>query len=184
MKLRDFGTVLAGIALASLAGCDQLSGNQEADASAKTDRVALAGNTQAAAAPAAGPDFGDDNGQFANDGECDDMRFEGAGMTTTPLLDQDVRHDASDCRAAFNQGRLTLKGDNAAVASAAKPASAQVSRIQWGDDNGAFANDGECDDKRFEGAGMTTTPLLDSDIQHDATDCRVAFEQGRLALAD
>ena len=38
------------------------------------------------------------------------------------------------------------------------------------------------DDKRFTGAGMTTTPLLDSDIQHDATDCRAAYNQGRLQL--
>ena len=54
-------------------------------------------------------DFGDDASQFAKDGECDDMRFVGAGMTDTPLLDSDIKHDATDCRAAFNQGRLSLR---------------------------------------------------------------------------
>jgi hypothetical protein len=46
-----------------------------------------------------------------------------------------------------------------------------------------FSRDGECDDKRFTGPGLTSTPLLDSDVQHDATDCRTAFAQGRLSLA-
>ena len=118
-------------------------------------------------------------------GATEVMRFEGPGMTTTPLLDEDIRHDASDCRAAFNDGRLTFKGDNVSEATLASSVdAAQVSRIQWGDDNGDFANDGECDDKRFEGAGMTSTPLLDADIKHDASDCRTAFQQGRLALRE
>jgi hypothetical protein len=30
-------------------------------------------------------------------------------MTNTPLLDQDIQHDATDCRTAFQQGRLTLR---------------------------------------------------------------------------
>ena len=55
------------------------------------------------------PNFGDDAGRFAKDGECDDMRFDGPGMTTTPLLDSDIQHDATDCRAAYNAGRLTLR---------------------------------------------------------------------------
>ncbi|QZH74328.1 MAG: hypothetical protein JY451_11620 [Erythrobacter sp.] len=54
-------------------------------------------------------DFGDDSSQWANDGECDDPRFEGPGMTTTPLLDSDIRHDATDCREAFERGDLTLR---------------------------------------------------------------------------
>ena len=64
----------------------------------------------------------------------------------------------------------------------ASTASSGASRIQWGDDSSKYAKDGECDDKRFAGAGMTTTPLLDSDIQHDATDCRAAYNAGRLTL--
>jgi hypothetical protein len=179
MKFRK-DLFLVAAALATLSGCNFLGGGDDADADAKGEKpVALADG--AAATASAQPDFGDDNGSFSNDGECDDMRFQGPGMTTTPLLDQDVKHDASDCRAAFNQGRLTLKADNAQALASAAPA-VDVNHIQWGDDNGSFSNDGECDDKRFEGAGMTSTPLLDQDIQHDASDCRAAFQQGRLQL--
>ena len=175
MKLMNCGMLLAGIALVSLSGCDKLlPGSQEADASSKSERVALAGNAagERTVAAAAAPDFGDDTSKYAKDGECDDKRFTGAGMTDTRLLDDDVSHDATDCRAAFNQGRLTLASSD----------QGDPSRIQWGDDSGAFANDGECDDKRFVGPGMTSTQLLDTDIQHDATDCRTAFQQGRLSL--
>jgi hypothetical protein len=187
MVSRNSSLLFTAIALGALAGCNPLGAGSEDEATDKTAPVALAdaaagGKTTAAAAA---PDFGDDNGQFSRDGECDDMRFEGAGMTSTPLLDGDIKHDATDCRAAFNQGRLTFKGDNVSEATLAGSVDAgQLSRIQWGDDNGSFSNDGECDDKRFEGAGMTSTPLLDSDIKHDASDCRTAFQQGRLALAD
>lgn len=59
---------------------------------------------------------------------------------------------------------------------------AQDVNIDFGDDAGTWANDGECDDPRFEGPGMTTTTLLDSDIKHDATDCRTAYEAGQLTL--
>jgi hypothetical protein len=126
-------------------------------------------------------DFGDDASKFAKDGECDDKRFSGPGMTDTPLLDSDVRHDATDCRAAHRQGRLTFNG-NRPPATTQRYAASGVDHIIWGDDNGKYANDGECDDKRFVGPGMTETPLLESDIKHDATDCRAAFRQGRLQL--
>ena len=182
MVLRS--SLLAVFALAALAACSDLGGGDEADA-ADSKRVALADTEGVGGKSAANatPEFGDDNGDYAKDGECDDMRFAGPGMTSTPLLDEDIKHDATDCRAAFNQDRLTFKGDNVSEATLASSVDAdQISRIQWGDDNGDFANDGECDDKRFDGAGMTSTPLLDSDIKHDATDCRTAFQQGRLAL--
>jgi hypothetical protein len=125
-------------------------------------------------------DFGDDASKFAKDGECDDKRFSGAGMTDTTLLDSDIRHDATDCRAAYNQGRLTFNGNRSSANTGY--AASGVNHIIWGDDNGKYANDGECDDKRFTGAGMTDTPLLDSDVKHDATDCRAAYRQGRLQL--
>ncbi|MEO6716522.1 MAG: hypothetical protein ABIM50_04660 [Novosphingobium sp.] len=125
--------------------------------------------------------FGDDSGRFSKDGECDDMRFDGAGMTDTLLIDSDILHDATDCRAAFNQGRLHYLGGHRHGTPAATATTA-ASHIQWGDDSSKYSKDGECDDKRFSGPGMTTTPLLDSDIQHDATDCRSAFNQGRLTL--
>lgn len=141
----------------------------------------LLGAVAQAPAMAQNVDFGDDASQFAKDGECDDKRFSGPGMTETLLLDSDVKHDATDCRAAYSQGRLTYQG-NARNAEPATPPSSRNNHIQWGDDASKYAKDGECDDKRFVGAGMTSTPLLDSDIKHDATDCRVAYEQGRLQL--
>jgi hypothetical protein len=128
-------------------------------------------------------DFGDDASQFAKDGECDDMRFSGEGMTDTLLIDSDIRHDATDCRTAYEQGRLTYNGGHRNGGhDHSGHTGRDSSRIIWGDDSSKYAKDGECDDKRFEGPGMTDTPLLDSDIKHDATDCRVAYEQDRLQV--
>lgn len=114
--------------------------------------------------------FGEDSGEYTKDGECDDPRFAGAGMTSTPLLAEDILADASDCRTAFKAGKLTLLGVN------------DDGSVSFGDDNGEYANDGECDDPRFVGAGMTATALLADDILHDATDCKTAFDAGKLQL--
>jgi hypothetical protein len=162
----------AAMALA-LAACGQAA----TDSNDAAEPVALA------AAGNAAIDFGDDSSRWANDNECDDKRFIGAGMTATPLLDEDIGHDATDCRTAFEAGNLTLRdaaGNAAPQAVAAAPAGGAV---DFGDDSSRWANDNECDDKRFAGPGMTATPLLDEDIGHDATDCRTAFESGRLRLA-
>ncbi len=59
-------------------------------------------------------DFGDDSGDFANDGECDDPRFRGQGMTSTPLMHDDIKRDASDCRAAYKNKQLTLQDEQPA----------------------------------------------------------------------
>jgi hypothetical protein len=118
--------------------------------------------------------FGNDSSRYSRDGECDDKRFSGSGMTDTPLLDSDIGHDATDCRAAYNQGRLRYIGGGGGGGGGGN--------IQWGNDSSRYSRDGECDDKRFVGSGMTDTPLLDSDIGHDATDCRAAYNQGRLTL--
>jgi hypothetical protein len=116
------------------------------------------------------PDFGDDESAWANDDECDDPRFAGPGMTGTTLLDEDIGHDASDCSAGWEAGDLWLIGDEGADAP------------DFGDDDGDWSNDGECDDPRFTGEGMTATKLLQDDILHDATDCRAAFEAGTIEL--
>lgn len=144
--------------------------------------VAILGAGTPQAAYAQNIDFGDDASRFAKDGECDDMRFSGPGMTNTTLIDSDIRHDATDCRAAYNQGRLTYQGGRRAANSSPGYADSGVNHIIWGDDASRFAKDGECDDKRFTGPGMTSTTLIDSDIKHDATDCRAAYNQGRLQL--
>ncbi len=121
------------------------------------------------------PDFGDDSSEWARDGECDDMRFIGPGMASV-LNDEDRGHDATDCRVAFEQKRVTMRSE------ALQQRVVEARRIAWGDDEGAFANDGECDDMRFEGEAMTTTVLRVEDVQHDASDCRNAYQDGLIAL--
>ena len=144
--------------------------------------------------PAFALEFGDDASRWANDGECDDPRFSGVGMTETLRLDADILHDATDCRQAYEAGRLTpIEPETGAGAAgapdqpvfseeAASPLSEQSAAVDFGDDSSKWANDNECDDPRFTGAGMTTTTLLDSDIRHDATDCRKKFDAGEIAL--
>ena len=104
-------SLLAAVAVVTLAGCSQLTGGDDEAATDDTKRVALADTEGVGgkAATSAAPDFGDDNGKYSRDGECDDMRFEGSGMTSTQLLESDVKHDATDCRVAFQQGRLSLR---------------------------------------------------------------------------
>ncbi|MCY4028878.1 MAG: hypothetical protein OXH75_21490 [Acidobacteria bacterium] len=54
-------------------------------------------------------DFGDDTSRWAQDGECDDLRFVGEGMAST-LLYSGRSRDASDCRRLYNAGRIRLFG--------------------------------------------------------------------------
>lgn len=119
------------------------------------------------------PDFGDDSSRWAHDGECDDPRFEGEGAADT-LLDMDRSHDASDCRKLFNAGRIALRGPDTVRAT---------DDVDFGDDRGEWARDGECDDPRFEGDGVAST-LVDEDLFHDATDCRALYAAGRIELRD
>lgn len=120
--MKTFALPLA--ALLALSACGS-NDQPAAEASAEASPAALA------AAPAADAgglaiDFGDDNGEWANDNECDDSRFEGPGMTSTPLLEEDIGHDATDCRTAYEAGRLTLRGvsTGSAAPAAAAPAAA------------------------------------------------------------
>lgn len=116
------------------------------------------------------PDFGDDASDWSKDQECDDPRFEGPGMTGTKLLDIDIGHDATDCKAQWDGDRIQLVGDWAGDTP------------DFGDDASEWANDKECDDPRFTGEGMTVTTLLQEDILHDATDCKAAFDAGKITL--
>jgi hypothetical protein len=61
---------------------------------------------------------------------------------------------------------------------------AQETAIDFGDDDGPFALDGSCGDPRFDGPGMSPTPLIEEDIFHDATDCREASAAGSIKLLD
>jgi hypothetical protein len=139
----------------------------DADPVAETDTWVDPGLTMGA-----GIDFGDDLSDWANDGECDDPRFVGAGMTWTPLLDEDRLHDASDCLAAFQTGEIALADGNPL----------RVLDVDFGDNSSPWAYDGECDDPRFQGAGMVHATPVDSDLYRDAADCSSLYVDGFVAL--
>jgi len=54
--------------------------------------------------------WGDDGGEFANDGVCEDVRFTGYFSADLDYLAEDIGHDASDCRAMFVSGRARWRG--------------------------------------------------------------------------
>ena len=127
MRLHQSAIVLAALALAAcgeeLAEADGEGEIAAAAADSNTGEIARLSSSEtsekpaayeasgkpAATAAASQVDFGDDSGTWANDDECDDPRFEGRGMTDTVLLDDDIRHDATDCREAYERGELTLR---------------------------------------------------------------------------
>lgn len=51
----------------------------------------------------------------------------------------------------------------------------------WGDDSSQWANDGDCDDPRFDGPWAHSV-LLPEDAMRDATDCRQRYERGEVYL--
>lgn len=54
-----------------------------------------------------------------------------------------------------------------------------VGGLQFGNDSGSFARDGECDDPRFAGGGMASD--LDArNIMKDATDCSQLYQAQRI----
>lgn len=149
-----------------------------------TLRALLIGSAALALVPfalaqdAADIDFGDDDGLWSNDGECDDPRFEGDAMASM-LEKDDILHDATDCQTAYLAGEITLSAPQTEIAA---ENAALTTDIDFGDDDGLFANDGECDDVRFAGPAMTTTGFLESDVGHDASDCKADFEAGEIYL--
>jgi len=124
----------------------------------------------------AGPNFGDDSSEWANDGECDDRRFVGQGMAAS-LGWTHAGRDATDCRALHEAGRIRVWDWTQALAAT------QCASIDFGDDAGEFARDGECDDIRFEGLAMAGG-VSDAHTGHDAADCRQLCAIGTIALRD
>ncbi|MDB5613762.1 MAG: hypothetical protein JWQ22_1415 [Devosia sp.] len=116
-------------------------------------------------------DFGDDSGEFANDGECDDPDFHGTGMAAKPSSANRMA-DASDCRAAFVAGNISLGQQSEA---------ADVAAFDYGGDWSEWADDGECDDLRFEGPGADKK-LLSEDMSGDATDCKALEATGEVTI--
>jgi hypothetical protein len=124
-------------------------------------------------------EFGDDRSQWANDGECDDPRFSGAGAAAS-LLDEDAYHDATDCRALYQSGRIQLA--DAAGSANTSPRRARRDDIDFGDNASEWAGNGECDDPRFTGPG-SAGKLVQVDRFHDAGDCSALYERGEIELA-
>lgn len=116
--------------------------------------------------------FGDNHSDYARDGVCDDPRFFGQGVSAS-LDDADIGHDAADCRHAYELGAAKLW-----IESSAKAAT-NCAKINFGDDSGEWAKDGECDDPRFKGIGVDSIVISD-DLGRDATDCRKACSMGAL----
>jgi len=53
-------------------------------------------------------EWGDNNSDWANDGECDDPRFAGPGTALNSTA-SDRYHDANDCRTLYEQGDIYLR---------------------------------------------------------------------------
>ena len=114
-------------------------------------------------------DFGDDTSGWAQDGECDDPRFDGEGMAAA-AVSVDRARDATDCRRLYNDGSIRLFGIDL-----------DSGAIDFGDDTSSTADDGDCDDPRFEGEGMDSFQLAFA-LGHDAADCRRLYDEGRIRL--
>lgn len=151
-------------AASQLLDADILKDATDCEAAYAAGTVTFKGDGSAATTTPA-IDFGDDSGQWTNDGECDDPRFNGAG-SAAELVDADILKDATDCKAAYDAGTVSFTGGTATTAA-----------IDYGDDSSEWSKDGECDDPRFSGTGVAGE-LLDADLGHDATDCRAAVEAG------
>ncbi|WP_208354072.1 hypothetical protein [Pseudaestuariivita rosea] len=120
--------------------------------------------------------FGDDSGDWSNDNECDDRRFFGNAMADT-LNWEDTGRDATDCKAAFDLDQVKLwKLEEARSAT-------QCSAINFGDNSSQYADDGACDDRRFEGIGAAEIMTTD-DIGKDANDCQRLCDFGLIFLRD
>ena len=56
---------------------------------------------------------------------------------------------------------------------------------EFGDDSGLFANDGQCDDTRFEGPGEYIYPWVSKEYDgKDATDCRTLVDEDLIRWRD
>lgn len=122
------------------------------------------------------PYYGNDDGDFAQDGECDDRRFVGSGMAVS-LAWGSTGRDATDCREAVEAGTITA-WDPAYAAS-----QTMCSEIDFGTDQTDYANNGTCDDFRFEGIGAAAH-MISSDIGEDASDCRRMCDYGMIFVRD
>ncbi len=148
----------------------------------RTQAIALVVLIFSGAALAQDP-LGDDTGPNANDGQCDDSRFENIGAGNSNIVfweggRYDGR-DATDCRDLLLQGLINWRdGVDPRV-------DIVLATGDFGDDGGPNANDGQCDDSRFEniGAGNSNIVFWEGGRYdgRDATDCADLLLQGLVA---
>ena len=148
----------------------------------RTQAIALVVLIFSGAALAQNP-LGDDSGSNANDGQCDDTRFENIGAGNSNIVfweggRYDGR-DATDCRDLLLQGLINWRdGVDPRV-------DIVLATGDFGDDSGPNANDGQCDDTRFEniGAGNSNIVFWEGGRYdgRDATDCADLLLQGLIA---
>ncbi|HTO29509.1 MAG TPA: hypothetical protein VL017_13025, partial [Devosia sp.] len=136
-------------------------------------------NGGATTTPIAAFDYGSDWSKWANDGECDDLRFTGAG-TDKKLLTDDLYGDATDCKTLEAEGRVTIRKVYSPEYAAGAPYDS--SHVDFGDNTSDYANDDRCDDPRFEGPAAASV-LLEGDERRDSADCKAAYEAGTLILS-
>lgn len=84
-------------------------------------------------------DFGNDASFWSNDGECDDPRFEGPGMASGALRDQDRLRDATDCENLYQSGDVWLVGEGPSSAAARNDSQGLGSASLTLHDNGAIS---------------------------------------------
>lgn len=105
--------------------------------------------------------YGDDAGNYALDDACDDARFHVDGDDYSYKREH-VMHDATDCRNDVEAGTVSMI-------------------LDFGDNLGEYADDGTCDDVRFEGEGRSIL-VTDSHIKKDAADCIAAYQAGTISV--
>ncbi|MBD3676795.1 MAG: hypothetical protein HUJ27_00140 [Rhodobacteraceae bacterium] len=121
-----------------------------------------------------GIDFGMNDSEYADDGECDDPRFVGDGMAES--LDQaNTMMDAFDCAVHFQEGNIRPQRTKAEWDIA------ECRAIDYGDNSSQWARDDECDDPRFTGPGADEI-MVPEDFKADATDCRALCTSGQVWL--
>lgn len=126
------------------------------------------------------PDFGDDSGPYALDGECDDTRFAGFGASGVG----EPGTDATDCKAAWHAGSISLRDEyDDDYDDSGFSHDIVFDGIVFGDNTSSWANDGQCDDPRFAGEGMAEV-LSELDTGRDATDCLVLYARGQITLKE
>ena len=93
----------------------------------------------------------------------------------TDLDRDDIGMDARDCEKLYLAEKIQL------WILAEAQAATKFSNLELGNNSSEWANDGECDDIRFEGPG-TASMTSDNDTKKDANDCRNALKFGQAFL--